>query len=253
MSGLKSADGRPLTGVAVRDGQGRLVRQVLDDTPAGDLTRARFRSFYLNGVEAYREVDANSNGKPDQFRFLGPNGSRWGADTGERGAVDRWFVLSPAEASQELFQALVAKDAGRLAALLPTEEELKAAQVPADEVAKIMQRAAGAAKRLQETAAALNLSDKDKWVHLELTAPFATAADPTASTLGVMKHRSATVLFDRGDGKTVGQFQTGELVLVGNAWKLVEGPQPGQATPLADFAGSPLTPSTRRPRRCWSS
>ncbi len=229
VSGLKSAEGRPLTGVVVRDAQGKLVRQVLDDTGNPDLTKARFRSFYLNGVEAYREIDANSNGKPDQFRFLGPNGSRWGADTGERGAVDRWFVLSPAEASQELFQALATADAAKLAALLPTEDELKAAQVPAGDIAGIVQKAAGAAKRLQDTAASLKLTDKDKWVHLELTAPAATAADPTAPTLGLVKHRSATVLFDRGDGKTVGQFQTGELVLVGNAWKLIDGPAPGQA------------------------
>lgn len=237
ISGLKSADGRPLTGVAVRDAQGRLVRQILDDTGNADLTKARFHSFYLNGVEAYREIDANSNGKPDQFRFLGPNGSRWGADSTERGTVDRWYVLSPAEVSQELFQALANKDASRLQALLPTEEELKAAHVPADEIAKILQRAAGAAKKLQDTAAALHLSEKDKWVHVELSAPSATTADPTAQTLGLVKHRPGTVLFDRGDGKSVGQFQTGELVLVGNAWKLIDGPQPGAANPLAGAEG----------------
>ena len=131
VSGVKSAEGRPLTGVAVRDGQGRLVRQILDDTGNPDLTKARFRSFYLNGVECYREIDADSNGRPDQYRFLGPNGSRWGMDIGQRGVVDRWVVLSPEEASQELFAALATADAAKLAALLPSEEELKAAQVPA--------------------------------------------------------------------------------------------------------------------------
>lgn len=241
VTGLKSAEGRPLAGVVVRDGQGRILRQILDDTGSNDLSRPRFRSFYLNGVEAYREVDANSNGKPDQYRFLGPNGSRMGIDIGEQGVVDRWYVLSPEEASQELFLALAAKDARRLQALLPTEDELKAAGVPADETARILQKAAGAAKRLQDTAAALDLTDKDKWVHLELTAPQATAADPTASVLGVLKHKSSTVLFDR-DGKSVGQFQTGELVLVGNAWKLVEGPLPGQAPQVAAAgdAGGPV-------------
>jgi hypothetical protein len=238
VSGLKSADGRALSGVVVRDGQGRLLRQVLDDTGSNDLSRARFRSFYHNGVECYREIDADSNGKPDQYRFLGVNGSRWGQDIGQQGIVDRWFVLSPAEASQELFHALADKDARRFQALLPTEDELKAAGVPADEVGRLLQRAAGAAKRLQETAAALNLTDKDKWVHVELTAPMATSADPTAPAIGVQRHRSGTVLFDRGDNKTVGQFQTGELILVGNAWKLLDGPAPGQATAVAgDLAG----------------
>ena len=122
-----------------------------------------------------------------------------------------------------------------------------------------MQRAAGAAKRLQDTAAALKLTDKDKWVHLELTAPFATAADPTAPTLGLVKYRSGTVLFDRGDGKSVGQFQTGELVLVGNAWKLVDGPAPGAGvgrTSGATFAGGGTCHrqlERPRPRPCWPS
>ena len=47
---------------------------------SGDPRKANIWSYYLNGVEAYREVDGNGNGKPDQYRWLGPNGGKWGAE-----------------------------------------------------------------------------------------------------------------------------------------------------------------------------
>jgi peroxiredoxin len=229
----KQASGPTPTGVVVKDAQGRTVRQFIDTTGRN---RPNIFSYFLNGVEAYREIDGNGNGKPDQFRWLGPNGTKWGADAVEDGTVDSWYILSAEEASQEAFAALAAKDARKFQALLPTEAELKAAGVVLEEITKITAKTAGAMKKFQDAATALALSDKAKWVHVEFGLPMATP-EAVGGRDDLVRHRSATVLFDKGDGKSADVFQTGELVLVGRAWKLVEGPSPGGAVPTGD--GSP--------------
>lgn len=221
----KPEKGPAPTGVVVKDSQGRLVRQFID-TNGG--TRHNIFSYYLNGVECYRETDQNGNGKPDQFRWLGPNGGKWGADADEDGRIDTWYLLAPEELSQELLAALQSKDAKRLEAMLPTDAELKSLGLPEAESAKIRQRAAGAVKRMQETADALRLTDKAKWIHLEVGLPHVTPADSFGGRDDVVKHRSTTVLVDLGDGK-VASFQTGEILLIGRAWKVIDGPAPGGA------------------------
>jgi hypothetical protein len=227
----KPATGPAPTGVVVKDAQGRTVRQFIDTTGSGDPRKANIWSFYLNGVEAYREVDGNGNGKPDQYRWLGPNGGKWGIDIDEDGQVDTWHMISPEELSQELFEAILTRNAKKVEALLPSDQDLKSVGIPDAEIAKIRQKAAGAVKRMMETADALKLSDKAKWVHLELETPAVTPADAFGGREDLVRHRTATVLVDRGDGKSADVFQTGELILIGRAWKLVEGPTPGAAQP----------------------
>ena len=128
----------------------------------------------------------------------------------------------------------------RLAALQPRPDELKGLGMPAAEVAKIQQRAEGCAKRVEQAVAALKPAADGKWVHVELGLPYTTPSDGAAGSADVVSHKNATVLFDRGDGKSVDVFQTGEMIQVGRAggaWRLIDGPLPGSA------------PGRRRPGR----
>ena len=211
------------TGTVVKDAQGRTVRQFIDSTGRGT---PNLVYFYHNGVEAYREIDANGNGKPDQFRWLGVNGGKWGADTDEDGTIDVWYVLSPEELSQELFAALQTRNAKRFEALLPTAKDLQALGLPPAEVEKLLQRSAGAVKRFTATAATLAFTEKSRWVHVELGLPNVVAADTFAGRDDLVKQGSALVLFEKSDGKA-DVFTVGEMVLVGKAWKLIDGPSPG--------------------------
>src|SRR5579883_111845 len=196
-------DGKPI-GHVLLDGNNRVLRRFL----AVGAADYNIKSFYLDGQEVYRETDANGNGKPDQFRWLGANGSKWGLDPQETGRVTRWAVISPEEVSKELFEAVQAKDVRRLEALFPTDEDFKALGLPAAEIAKVRQRTAGAAQRLNQTAQALALTEKAKWVHLELAAPQTTPADAFGGAQDLVRHRNAGVLVDKGDGKAE-VFQTG--------------------------------------------
>ena len=211
-------------GVVVTDGAGKKLRQFID-TAGG--TKYNIFSYYVDGVESYREMDANANGKPDQYRWLGVNGSKWGADANEDGTVDTWYTISPEEASQELFAAVQGRNPARLQALLVKEDELKSLNLPAAEIAKLKARVEKAGQRLGATVDGLKLTDKAKFVYSNFGAPQATPADSFGGTEDLLQHRSGTILIDKGDGKSMELFQTGDLLLVGRAWKLIDGPGTG--------------------------
>ncbi len=220
----------PATGYKLIDGQGRLVRQFIDTAGRG---KPNIAYFYLNGAEAYREID----GSPRQFRWLGANGGRWGGDVDGDGGVDVWYDISPAEASQELFAAIQAKDAKRFQALLVTPEELKSLKLPDSEVAKISARVAGAPKKFQDAIAAMPMAPTARWLHAEMGLPNVVPGDSLRSAADLVRLPTVTVLYESGPNKA-DLFQVGDMVQVGRAWKLIDGPTAGAATGAID-GGTP--------------
>jgi hypothetical protein len=215
-------------GFVVRDGDGRPVRQLVSYDGKG----YNIVAFYLNGQEAYREVYPPTPTEPYQFRWLGPNGGKWGVDRDRDGKIDEWLVISPEEVSQELLGAVMERDPKRLAALLPSEEALKGLGLPAAELARIKEKTAGAPKRLADAVEALKLSPDARWVHLELGVPNTTPSDAFGGKEDMVVHRNGTVLIE-DKGKTH-FLQTGEMIQVGRTWKIVEGPSAGPGVVTAD-------------------
>jgi len=208
-------------GYVVRDADGKPARQFV----SYDGKSFNIVAFYVNGQETYRETYPPEATAPYQFRWLGPNGGKWGLDRDRDGKVDEWIVISPEEASQELLAAVMARDPKKLEALLPSEENLKGIGIPAAEIARIKERSAGAVKRLGDAANALKLTAEAKWVHLELGIPQTTPADSFGGRDDQIVHKNGTILIQ--DGKETKFLQTGELILIGRSWKLVEGPVAG--------------------------
>ena len=99
------------TGWVIRDKAGQVLRRFVD-TNADNVVDQW--SYYLDGAEVYRDIDADFNGKPDQCRWFNAAGIRWGLDTNEDGKIDRWKEISAEEASDELVRAIAEKDAARL-------------------------------------------------------------------------------------------------------------------------------------------
>jgi hypothetical protein len=223
-------------GYVVRDPAGKPVRQFV----SYDGKTFNIVAFYADGQEAYREIFPPSANEPHQFRWLGPNGGKWGLDKDRDGTVDEWVVISPEEASQELLQAVLTRDPKRLAALLPTKENLDALGLPADRAADLQRRAAEAGKRLAAAADSLKLSPQAKWVHLELGIPQTTPADAFGGREDLVAHRNGTILIQ--DGNDTKFLQTGEMVLVGRSWKLIDGPAagPGGLDAHAAAPGAPV-------------
>src|SRR5438105_2410875 len=65
------------SGWLLRDARGLPLRRFFDTN--GDI-QIDVWSYYLDGVEVYREIDTNYDGKRDQFRWLNSGGMKWGID-----------------------------------------------------------------------------------------------------------------------------------------------------------------------------
>jgi thiol-disulfide isomerase/thioredoxin len=226
-------------GYVVRDPAGNPIRQFV----SYDGKTFNIVAYYVNGVEAYREVYPPAAGEPHQYRWLGPNGTKWGLDRDRDGRIDEWVVLSPEELSQELFQAVLTRDAKRAEALAVSKANLDQLGLPQVEAQKLLARSAGAPKKALDAAEALKLTPDAKWGSVQLSAPQATPADAMGARDDLVLHKTGTVLIiDGKDGKDHKTLQTGELVQIGRAWKIVDGP----AIPGGDSTGAPTIPENLR-------
>ena len=240
IKGTKTGNGRTPSGWLLRDPQGKPLRRFFDSD--GD-NRIDVWSYYLDGQECYREIDSNFNEKVDQYRWLGPNGSKWGVDLNEDGRIDTWKVISPEEASQEVLQAVIARDFARLQALMITKAELDALELPESVAGRIRDGVAQAGPKFQKTTAALiNLDAKTKWVHLEVQAPQTAAGDALGAKGDLVRYRNAGLMYSAGD--KVDSLQLGDLIQVGRAWRIAAAPAPGfpvdaPEDKVADNTGSP--------------
>jgi thiol-disulfide isomerase/thioredoxin len=210
--------------LVLKDANGQVLRRFADSQDSG---HTDVWSFYKDGTEVYRIAREANN--QISYRWFNGGGTKWGIDVGRQGRIDHWKVISPEEVSQELLQALVTKDAARFQALLITEAEIKSLELPEDQAGAVREKLKAAPAKFQETLGKLtNLSAKAGWVHLELATPQCIPADQAGGRIDVVKHPRGTLLYEVG-GKTDG-IQTGEMILVGQAWRLVGGPAPGMAS-----------------------
>ncbi len=198
--------------------------------------------YYDQGIEVYRDIDSDFNGKADQYRWLGTAGTRWGIDKNEDGKIDYWKQISAEEASAELIAAIAKSDAERFARLVATEQEIKElglGPATADRVTK------KAAKATADFAALVKqqkaVGPAARWVQFASTAPGIVPAGTDASTRDLRIYENAVAMFeDAGQG---GQVMIGTLLQIGDAWKLVDAPQVvADDQPLAQTPGTFFTP-----------
>jgi thiol-disulfide isomerase/thioredoxin len=227
------------SGWLLRDPQGKPLRRFFD---SNDDNRIDVWSYYKDGVEVYREIDTNFNGKPDQYRWFNGAGMRWGIDENEDGKIDSWKMISAEEASQELLQALVKKDLARFQALLLSEAELKALELPAAEVNRLRELHKQAAAKFQSAVGKLtNLSEKTTWLELQTGAPQCLPAEQTGAKVDLIRHQRGTIMCDTAGKDDL--IQTGEMIQVGAAWRLIDGPTPGpDEQPVGAAAGGQRLP-----------
>jgi hypothetical protein len=212
------------SGYLLRDGRGLPLRKF--GASKGPKAAVDTYSYYLDGQEVYREIDTNGNGKIDQYRWLGAGGTRWGVDVNEDGQIDGWRMISAEEVSQEILRAVATRNVARLQALTPSEQELKALELSPQEMTRIHESVAKIPAKFQETVGKLGqLSENTRWLHLETTPPQCQPTDATGSKYDLIYYRSGTIVYE-ANGKA-DFLQTGEMIQVGRAWRLVGGPTPG--------------------------
>jgi thiol-disulfide isomerase/thioredoxin len=238
---IKAEDVGGQTGWVVRDPAGQILRKFVDTNSDNVVD---LWCYFEDGLEVYRDIDSNYNGKADQYRWLNTAGIRWGVDNDEDGRIDVWKSISAEEVSSEVVAALSTSDTGRFTRLLITDKEITGLGLGAaksKELSAKISAAPSAFKNFtlpqkgqgQVTQAAFN--NKTKWVHFGGTRPGLVPAGTDGATKDVTVYENVVAMVET-DAKH-GQVLVGTLVKVGDTWRMIDAPQP-LADNQADLSGS---------------
>lgn len=207
-------------GWVVKDGRGYVLRRFLDTNRDN---RVDTWCYFRNGLEVYRDIDSDGDGKIDQFRWFTTAGGKWGVDTNQDGIIDRWQRISAEEVADEAVRALTEKNSVRLRALLLSPNELKLLGLTgplAQEVTNTLQQVEA---QFQQSAAKAAALGKVKWVQFSGHYPGLLPASPDGPSQDLLVYENA-IAFAEVERGTI-QVLLGTLVQVGSAWRLVTAPQ----------------------------
>ncbi len=182
-------------------------------------------SYYKDGMEVYREIDADNDTKAEEFRWVGASGSRWGTDTNADGLIDEWKVLSAEEATAEIVSAIRDRDAAAFARLLPTKADLQAAGVEGDLLEEVLTRVKAAPSAFAKMAAAQkDIGPDSRWTSMFVAQPPGTLPSGSlGTTKDVTAYDNVVALVEGGKGG--GQLFVGSLLRCGNVWRPIDAPQ----------------------------
>jgi peroxiredoxin len=240
------------SGWAVLGPAGQVLRRFLDTD--GDKKIDQWR-YFNQGVEVYRDIDTNDNDAVDQSRWLNLGGSRWGIDQNEDGRIDVWKMLSAAEASKEAIRAMIAGDEVALQLVMVNANDLKAIGLNPQLATKLLESSADAGKKAKAIMAKSRaLNAQSNWIRFDAQMPSTIPEDEEKAT-GDLQVYENTMAIIESQGKFVG-VQIGEMIRVGEVWKLTQVPQPIEGDgvhvsaggflmqPLLAVAGGAATPGT---------
>ena len=204
----------------VYSGDGTLLRRFIDTN--GDNKVDRW--CYANGgIEVYRDIDADFNGKADQYRWFGTAGLRWGLDPDEDGRIDGWKWISPEEVTTEVVHALRSRDSKRFEALLLSQEESKQLGFAGDRAAEIGQKIEAAKAGFKKAIELAGAKKATEWVDFSAPRPGVVPADGKQLTKDVVVYENVIAMVDT-EGKH-GEINVGTMVRVGDSWRLIDAPE----------------------------
>jgi len=198
---------------------------------AGKETKATVEQirFYKDGQEVYRDV----LGK--EARWLNVGGSKRGAMASDKKTIANWIVISPEEATKEIVAALATKDFARYQRVALSADDLASLKLSgaiADEVRKEVQEVN--AEDFAKLAQTLNLPEDVRWGAFNTSTPGTIpAGDGFGEDLTVYYNAAIVVMSGEGDATQSQQIYVGDLVKIGDAWRIVglpSGEPFGQAT-----------------------
>lgn len=204
----------------VFDSEGRLLRRFLDTN--GDNRLDRW-CYYNEGVEVYRDIDTDFNGKADQYRWLGTAGLRMGVDKDEDGRIDSWAAISAEETTAEVVEAIRSRDANRFERLLLTDDEMTELGMGAEQIDDLKARISAAKSGFADVVRNQKvIQPNTKWIHFGGIQPGVIPAGTGGSTKDVVVYDNVAAMINT-DGKHE-QVLVGTLVRSGDAWRVVDLP-----------------------------
>ena len=220
LKGCKIERTKEPDGFVVYHETGRVLRKFIDTNKDEKLDQW---SYYNEGLEVYRDVDSDFDDNLDQYRWLGPAGTRWGIDSNQDGEIDFWKVISPEEVAYECFQAVKKGDQKRFNRLLLSEKELKSLGLSKAIFEDVDKRWKDARSKFSGMAKSQKaIGAKSKWVYAGNGQPSMMAASRgNKKDLVIYDHASG--FFE--NGSSTQQIALGSIVKVDEGWRLVELPE----------------------------
>lgn len=200
---------------------GQVLRRFTDTDGDGKVDQFR---YYNLGVEVYRDIDSDGDEKIDQFRWLNSGGTRWGLDTDGNGAIDEWKRLSAQEAAEVAVTAIIAGDDDMLQTVLINAADLGTLDLtPGFKEAALLSVSDWKTKVKASVAGAKELASGSKWMRFDAQAPGLIPAGKVSGKDLVVYENAMAMVEVAGKPSLV---HVGELVEVGDIWKLLNIPAP---------------------------
>ena len=220
----------------VRGSRGEVLRSFADTN--GDKVVDRW-SYFKDGIEVYRDIDADFNSKADQARWVNMGGTRWGMDEDENGTLDAWKSLSAEEATAEIVAALKTRDPAIFARLLPTKDDLVTAGFAEPLLSELLGRAEKAGEDFVGLAKAQQqIGAEAQWNNMLAALPGLLPAGTPGVAKDVLAYDNVVALIDAGAKGSTGQVYVGSLLRCGDVWRPIDVPQvPGAQGEIAETLG----------------
>ncbi len=182
-------------------------------------------SYFNNGVEVYRDIDSDFNGKVDQSRWFGTAGIRWGTDKDENGSVDEWKTISAEEVTMEIVAAVRDNDANRFATVLLSDTEAKSLGLGQTKQEELSKRLAKAASDFATFARGQkSIGTNSKWSNFGADKPGIVPAGTEGSSSDIVAYENVVAIVESDAGNQ--QLAIGSLVQVApNQWRATDLPK----------------------------
>ena len=214
--------GKDVAGFVVYGPAGQVLRRFTDTD--GDNKPDLFR-YYRMGLEVYRDIDSNKNEKPDQHRWLNWGGMRWGIDQNEDGRIESWQMLSAQEAAQVAVEAMIKGDVLALGSVLINADDVRRINATSEISRQLLLSVKDPSTQLRQVMSkSKSLTSASKWVRFDPPVPGLIPKDDGKAGIDLTVYENAMAIVE-----TAGTHQLvsiGEMVKVGDVWKLTQMPKP---------------------------
>lgn len=215
---------------------GQVLRRFVDTN--GDNVVDQWR-YFNRGLEVYRDIDANFNNKVDGSRWMNLAGTRWGIDKDEDGVIDEWKMISAEEVTRVAIAALASNNTKLFQSLLITEDEVADAGIKNPFADKIRESAKGAPQEIPAMLSKTKMITPDTvWVRFDGAMPGLIPADNIKTDQDLHVFENVMAIVDT-KGKS-GLIQFGELIRVGDVWRLTQVPLPIEGESMQVTEGGTL-------------
>ena len=167
--------------------------------------------------------------RPDQYRWMNWGGTRWGLDEDEDGRIDSWKILSAQEAARVAIEAMASGDLARLNTVLLNEADIRSLRLPAEMTKKLQDAVSDVPKKVQASLSNSKVLNKNSvWVRFDPPLPGMIPGEELGAARDIIVYENAMATVQNGEKYDL--ISIGELVQIGDVWKLAQIPAPVDTT-----------------------